>query len=62
MNDLTYWMSAIGHTLIEASSPLKDLGKAVTELSGVLADLGSVERTSYIDTTVLTTVDSKKNS
>lgn len=62
MNDLTYWMNVIGQTLIEASSPLKDLGKAVTELSGVLADLGSLDRTSYIDTTVLTTVDSGKNS
>jgi hypothetical protein len=59
MNELTYWMTAIGHTLIEASEPLRDLGKAVTELSGVLADLGTPDRTSYIDATVL---DSGKHS
>jgi len=59
MNDLTHWMSKIGFTLVQASQPLKDLGKAVAELSEVLADLGASDRTSYFDATV---VDSRKNS
>jgi hypothetical protein len=45
MSDVTYWLTKVGRTLIAASEPIKDLGEAVSELSGILANLSSSDRT-----------------